>query len=106
MPGVRRWELVIALALVVSSRSLAEAFDGAVTTTAACVRFVLAGLVCWAAVAILERLWDTYSRLTRERQLTEFLERRAEVARGLHGATDETPNAPEVAPGLETPTGG
>ena len=62
MPGVKRFELVVVAALVVSLPSLAQAFSGGISLTSALVRVGLALLVCGAVGALVERTIDTYAR--------------------------------------------
>ena len=81
LPGVRNWELVIVVAFVVSFRSIEEALGGSVTAATAIVRFVLGGLVSWAAIALLERIWTSYSNAARQRQMAEYMRQRSERAR-------------------------
>jgi hypothetical protein len=79
-PGVRNWEIVLVLALAISYHSIAGALDGGVDPAVALVRLVMAGVVSWAGVAVLERMWVSYSNVARQRQLTQYLERQAEHA--------------------------
>lgn len=69
MPGVKRMELVLVAAIVVSLPSFVEAFNGGITVAAALVRFVLALLVCAAIGAIVERTLDTYAREARQKEI-------------------------------------
>jgi hypothetical protein len=69
MPGVKRMELVVVAALVVSLPSFAQAFSGGITPAAAIVRLGLALLVCWALGAIVERTLDTYAREARQKEI-------------------------------------
>jgi hypothetical protein len=69
MPGVKRMELVIVAAIVVSLPSFAQAFNGGITASAALVRFGLALLVCWALGAIVERTIETYAREARQKEI-------------------------------------
>ncbi|HVC24884.1 MAG TPA: hypothetical protein VND23_03920 [Acidimicrobiales bacterium] len=69
MPGVKRIELVVVAALVVSLPSFAEAFDGGITVATALVRLSLGLLVCWAVGAIVERTIDTYAREARQKEI-------------------------------------
>jgi hypothetical protein len=81
VPIVANWEIVLALALGISFRSIEEALAGAIGPASAIVRFILAGLVSWAAVALLERMWTTYSNTARQRELSRYLEQRAARAK-------------------------
>jgi FAD/FMN-containing dehydrogenase len=69
MPGVKRFELVVLAALVVSLPSLAQAFSGGISLTSALVRVGLALLVCGAVGALVERTIDTYARDARQREI-------------------------------------
>lgn len=80
LPGVRNWEIVIIIALGISFRSIEQALSGGVTASTAIVRFVLGGLLSWAAVAVVERLWYSYSSAARQRQLAEFIRDRLEAS--------------------------
>lgn len=69
MRGVRRFELVVIAALVLSSPSLMQAFNGGVAISTALVRFAAALLVCWAVGAIIERTLDNYARQARQKEI-------------------------------------
>lgn len=73
IPGVRHTELVILAAIGLMLPALPAFFDGALSPTAALVRFAVALVLCWAAGAVLEGLADTYGRQARQRQLEERL---------------------------------
>lgn len=73
IPGVRHTELVILAAIALMVPALPGLFDGALSPTAALVRFAVALVLCWAAGAVLEGLLDTYGRQARQRQLEERL---------------------------------
>ena len=92
---IRHWEIVIAIAIAISYQSFEAAFAGAISISAAIVRFVTAGALSWAAVALWERLWDAYSRAARQRQLEEYLRHRAETGRSM---SSKTPNFPMQDP--------
>lgn len=78
---VHHWEIVIALAIAISYETFALALNGGISISAAIVRFVTAGVLTWAGVALIERLWDAYSRAARQRQFEDYLRQRAELAR-------------------------
>jgi hypothetical protein len=82
MRGVRRFELVIIGALVLSGPSLVEALTGAVAPTTALVHVALALLLCWAVGAIVERTIDSYARQARQKELAERIDQ-LRSARGL-----------------------
>lgn len=81
---VHHWEIVIALAIAISYQTFGAAFSGGISLSSAIVRFVTAGVLSWAGVAMIERLWDAYSRAARQRQLEDYLRQRAELARQTH----------------------
>lgn len=89
LPGVRNWEIVIVIAIAISFHSIEEALGGSVSAPTAIVRLVLAGLLSWAAVALFEGLWHSYSSAARQRQLTDFIRQRLEAAQNA-----ETPTGP------------
>jgi hypothetical protein len=70
MRGVRRFELVVIAALVFSSPSLLQAFNGGVAVSTALLRFAAALLVCWAVGAIVERTLDNYARQARQKEIS------------------------------------
>lgn len=69
MPGVKRMELVIVAAIVISLPSFAQAFDGGVTVATALVRLGMGLLLCWAVGAIVERTIDAYAREARQKEI-------------------------------------
>ena len=87
IPGVRHTELVILAAIALMAPGLPGLFDGALSPTAALVRFAIALVLCWACGAVLEGLLDTYGRQARQRQLEERL-------RKLRAARDAPLEAP------------
>ena len=94
-PGVRNWEIVLVLALAISYHSLAGALDGGVNASTALIRLVMAGVVSWAGVAVLERMWVSYSNVARQRQLTQYLERQTEQ-HAPPAAQNGTGHSPEL----------
>ena len=94
MPGVKRMELVVVAALLVSFPSFEQAFAGAVSPAAALVRFGLALLVCGAVGAIVERTIDAYARDARRKEI----ERRVAQARAAREAFWRDRPVPNVAP--------
>lgn len=80
LPGVRNWEIVIVIAIGISFRSIEEALGGSVNVSTAIIRFVLAGLLSWGAVALFEGLWHSYSNSIRQRQLGEYIRQRIEAS--------------------------
>lgn len=91
LPAVRNWEVVVGLALLVTLPSIIQALDGAVDVTGVFVRFLLAGLLSWACVAVIERMWGRYNRMARQRLLEELLERRRQIA-AMNVETGEIPD--------------
>jgi hypothetical protein len=67
--GVRRPELVVLAAIVVSLPSIDLLLNGSLALAAALFRFAIALAFCWGGGAILETLFDTYSRQARQREL-------------------------------------
>lgn len=96
VPGVKRIELVVVAAIVVSLPSIVEAFDGGITVAAALVRIAIGLIVCGAVGAIVERTIDTYSREARQKEI----ERRVNEAIGARQAFfGEGSDAGRVPPG-------
>jgi hypothetical protein len=79
MPGVRNIELVLIATLVVSAPTLLQAFAGGVGAAALLIRLTLALALCWSGGAIVERVFDTYSRETRRREMARHLGALAEA---------------------------
>lgn len=78
---VRRPELVVAAAIAVSLPMLPSFLDGAISVASALVRFALALVLCWAASALVERVYETYSRQARHAEIQRAVDearRRAE----------------------------
>jgi hypothetical protein len=69
--GVRRVELVVVGAVVLSTPSILQAFSGGIALTTALLRFAAALALCWAVGAIVERTLDTYARQARQKELAE-----------------------------------
>lgn len=78
---VRRPELVLAAAIAASLPMLPSFLDGAISVAAALVRFAVALALCWAAIALVERVYDTYSRQARSAEI----QRAVDEARRLRG---------------------
>lgn len=97
MPGVKRIEIIVVAAIVVSLPSIAEAFNGGITVATALVRLSLGLLVCWAVGAIVERTVDTYAREARqkeiERRVTESITARQAFWSGGGGSDEAPPTA-------------
>ena len=72
--GVRRPELVLAAALVVSLPVLASVLSGGITVASGLLRFAVALALCWAAGSVIERVYDAYSRQARQNQIREAIE--------------------------------
>ena len=85
--GVRRPELVVVAAIVVSLPMLRSFSTGGVDPATALVRFVLALLVCWAGLAVIERMYDKYSSDARKAELHRAVE---EARRRLSDAAAPT----------------
>jgi hypothetical protein len=69
LPGVKRLELVVVAAILVSLPSFTQAFSGGISLATALVRFCLALVLCAAVGSIVERTIDTYSRDARQREI-------------------------------------
>lgn len=72
--GVRRVELVIVAAIVLSTPTLLQAFSGGITMTSTLLRLAGALAICWAVGAIVERTLDAYARQARQKELAERIE--------------------------------
>ncbi len=72
--GVRRPELVVAAALVLSLPFLPSVLDGALSPAAGLVRFAIALVLCWALAAVVERVVDMYARQARQAEITRLLD--------------------------------
>jgi len=61
---------------------------------ALCIRFVAALLICWAGGAIVERVFDTYSRQARQNEIGRQIARLAALRSGRDpGAAPVNPSA-------------
>lgn len=98
MRGVRRVELVVVGAVVLSVPSILQAFSGGITLTTALLRLAGALVVCWAVGAIVERTLDTYARQARQKELAERIEQlraaHASETRALSAPADAAPASP------------
>lgn len=84
--GVRRPELVVAAAIVLCLPSLPSVLDGGLSPSSAIIRFAVAIALCWAAGAVIERVYDTYSRQARQTEIRRTLEAaRARFSRPQEG---------------------
>lgn len=72
--GVRRPELVVAAAIAICLPSLPSLLDGGLSPAATLVRFAVALAICWAAGAVIERVYDTYSRQARQAEIRRSVE--------------------------------
>ena len=72
--GVRRPELVVAAAIVLCLPSLPSVLDGGLSPASAFIRFAVAIALCWAGAAIIERVFDTYSRQARQAEIRRTIE--------------------------------
>lgn len=88
--GVRRPELVLMAALVLSLPMLPSVLDGGISVASACIRFAIAIALCWAAGAVIERVYDTYSRQARQAQVRKAIE---EARARIEHPVRETPDA-------------
>lgn len=82
MPGVRHADRVILLAILCTSPAIRAAFSGALSPAALCIRFVAALLLCWAGGAVVERVFDTYSRQARQTEIARQIARLAALRAG------------------------
>lgn len=95
MPGVRNADRVIIGAIVLTLPSIDQAFGGGISAAACLVRFVLALVLCWAFGAIIERLFDTYSRQARQSELARRLQ---QIAAARAALVTQANNAAERRP--------
>jgi hypothetical protein len=72
--GVRRPELVLLAALVLSLPMLPSILNGGISLASGFLRFAVAIALCWAAGAVIERVYDTYSRQARQAQIRKAIE--------------------------------
>jgi hypothetical protein len=82
MPGVRHADRVILLALVLSAPAIVQTFGGALSPAALFIRYVGALLICWAGGAVIERVFDTYSRQARQTEIARQIARLAALRAG------------------------
>jgi len=107
MRGVRRVELVVVAALVLSAPSIIQAFSGGIAMTSALVRLAGALALCWAVGAIVEGTLEAYARQARQKELAERIERLRSsqaVGPGPVPGTSEIPGTSQV-PGEGRPFG-
>jgi hypothetical protein len=90
--GVRRPELVLAAALVVSLPALASVLGGGISVASGLLRFALALALCWAGGSVIERVHDAYSRQARQEQIRKAIEE----ARTRFGQTGEDDTSSSV----------
>lgn len=92
--GVRRPELVLLAAIVVSLPMLPSILNGGISVASGCIRFAIAIALCWAAGAVIERVYDTYSRQARQAQIRKSIEEaRARMEQARETATPQGPGA-------------
>lgn len=72
--GVRRPELVLLAAIAVSLPMLPSIMNGGISLASGFIRFAIAIALCWAAGALIERVYDTYSRQARQAQIRKAVE--------------------------------
>lgn len=72
--GVRRPELVLLAAIAVSLPMLPSILNGGISLASGFIRFAIAIALCWAAGALIERVYDTYSRQARQAQIRKAVE--------------------------------
>ena len=72
--GVRRPELVVAAAIVLSLPFLPSVLDGGISPAAGLVRFAIALALCWAVGAVVERVVDNYARQARQAETARLLD--------------------------------
>ena len=72
--GVRRPDLVVAAALALSLPMLPSSMSGGISLASGFLRFAIALALCWAAGAVIERVYDTYSRQARQAQIRKAIE--------------------------------
>jgi len=89
---VRRPELVLAGAVMLSLPMVPGILDGAVGATTALVRFLVAVLVCWVAGAVLTSLLDRYSEQSRRAEIVRTIEA-AQRAAAQRAAADTAARA-------------
>jgi hypothetical protein len=72
--GVRRPELVLLAALILSLPMLPSIMSGGISVASGFLRFGVAIALCWAAGAVIERVYDTYSRQARQTQIRKAID--------------------------------
>lgn len=86
--GVRRPDLVVIAALALSLSMLPSILNGGISLASGFLRFAIALALCWAAGAVIERVYDTYSREARQSQVRKAIEEaRARLAQPEDGHT-------------------
>ena len=98
MPGVRHADRVILLALFLSAPAIRETFNSAMSLPSLCLRFVAALLICWAGGAVVERVFDTYSRQARQTEIARQISRLAALRAGTPLNKNSSDTAPVGAP--------
>lgn len=88
--GVRRPDLVVMAALALSLPMLPSIMDGAISLASGLLRFAVAIALCWAAGAVIERVYDTYSRQARQEQIRKALD---EARARLEGSAGDQQSA-------------
>lgn len=94
--GVRRPELVLLAAIVVSLPMLPSVMNGGISVASGFLRFGVAIALCWAVGAVIERVFDTYSRQARQAQIRKAIEEartRLEQPGREHGVAGKRPRA-------------
>lgn len=92
--GVRRPELVLLAAIVLSLPMLPSILNGGISVASGCIRFAIAIALCWAAGAVIERVYDTYSRQARQAQIRRSIEEaRARIDQQAREAASNGPGA-------------
>jgi len=71
---VKRPELVLAAAVLISLPMVPNIVHGDISAVSALVRFIAAVLVCWIAGAILTRVLSTYSEQARRAEIEKMIE--------------------------------
>jgi len=88
--GVRRPDLVVAAALALSLPMLPSIMNGGISLASGFLRFAIALALCWAAGAVIERVYDTYSREARQAQIRKAIEEaRARLEQPHEGHTPQ-----------------
>jgi hypothetical protein len=74
MPGVRNADRVILFAMLLCLPTIMQTFNGGLAMESALERFALALMLSWAGGAIVERLFDNYSRQARQNELARRIQ--------------------------------